>query len=191
MFAQNSLFELNERALPPGMRYCEQIISEGQERSLVRFIEALPLRPFEFVGGFKGNRRVMSFGLRYDYDKRALIEAAPIPNALDVVRQAAASFAGQRANELIQALVTEYSPGAGIGWHRDKRMFGDVIGISLLTPCVFRLRLKKSTGWERISVETEPRSAYLLSGASRNVWEHSIPPLKQLRYSITFRTLAK
>jgi hypothetical protein len=34
-----------------------------------------------------------------------------------------------------------------------------------------------------------PRSGYVLSGAARYAWQHSIPPTKALRYSITFRTL--
>jgi alkylated DNA repair dioxygenase AlkB len=89
---------------------------------------------------------------------------------------------------LQQALVTEYAPGAGIGWHRDKAMFGDVIGLSLLSPCIFRLRRRAGPRrWERASVTAEPRSAYLLRGASRTEWEHSIPPVAELRYSITFR----
>jgi alkylated DNA repair dioxygenase AlkB len=36
-----------------------------------------------------------------------------------------------------------------------------------------------------------PRSAYLLSGPARHIWEHSIPPVDAHRYSITFRTMAK
>jgi alkylated DNA repair dioxygenase AlkB len=191
MSSQANLFEIEPRALPPGMRYWEDVISEAQEHSLVRFIEQLPLKPFEFAGGFKGNRRIVSFGWRYDYNQQTLVEASPIPRELDEIRRAAALLAEQIPEELNQALVTEYAPGAGIGWHRDKKMFGDIIGISLLTPCNFRLRLKKGSGWERISFQANPRSAYLLSGPSRTLWEHSIPPLVQLRCSITFRTFAK
>jgi alkylated DNA repair dioxygenase AlkB len=86
-------------------------------------------------------------------------------------------------------LVTEYSPGAAIGWHRDKAEFGDVIGISLLSSCLFRLRRKAGAKWERASLQAEPRSAYLLRGPSRTEWEHSIPPVDAFRYSITFRNL--
>jgi alkylated DNA repair dioxygenase AlkB len=191
MSSQASLFEIEPRALPPGMRYWEEVVSEAQEHSLVRFIEQLPLKPFEFAGGFKGNRRVVSFGWRYDYNRQTLVETSAIPKELDEIRRAVALLAGHSPEELSQALVTEYAPGAGIGWHRDKKMFGDIIGISLLTSCNFRLRLKKGTGWERIPFQANPRSAYLLSGLSRTLWEHSIPPLDQLRYSITFRTFAK
>jgi alkylated DNA repair dioxygenase AlkB len=188
MSVQIDLFEKEERSLPPGMRYCEEVISEVQERALKRCIEQLSLKPFEFAGGFKGNRRIVSFGWRYDYNQQKLVEASPIPEELHDVRCAAASFANHRSEDLKQALVTEYAPGAGIGWHRDKKMFGDIIGISLLVPCNFRLRLKRDTHWDRISLQANPRSAYLLSGPSRTAWEHSIPPLNRLRYSITFRT---
>jgi alkylated DNA repair dioxygenase AlkB len=88
---------------------------------------------------------------------------------------------------LQQVLVTEYDAGAGIGWHRDKAVFGEVVGISLLSPCRFRLRRKAGTTWERVSLTAEPRSGYLLSGPSRTEWEHSIPEVDELRYSITFR----
>ena len=83
--------------------------------------------------------------------------------------------------------MTEYDAGAGIGWHRDKAVFGEVVGISLLSPCRFRLRRKIGTTWERVSLTVARRSGYLLSGPSRTKWEHSIPEVAELRYSITFR----
>jgi alkylated DNA repair dioxygenase AlkB len=90
---------------------------------------------------------------------------------------------------LQQILVTEYPPGAPIGWHRDKPMFQDVVAISFLAPCLLRLRRRVGNRWERRSLEIMPRSAYVLSGAVRNEWEHSIPPVSALRYSVTFRSL--
>jgi alkylated DNA repair dioxygenase AlkB len=93
------------------------------------------------------------------------------------------------ATRLQHVLVTEYGAGAAIGWHRDKAVFGEVVGISLLSPCTFRLRRAVADGWERVSIEAEPRSAYLLGGVSRTEWEHSIPAVDALRYSITFRNL--
>ena len=86
-------------------------------------------------------------------------------------------------------LINEYRPAAGIGWHRDKAQFDEVVGVSLLAPCSLRFRRKAGATWERASLTVEPRSAYLLSGPARNLWEHSIPALDQLRYSITLRTL--
>src|SRR5262249_58473491 len=88
-----------------------------------------------------------------------------------------------------QALITEYSPGAAIGWYRDRPEFEDVIGVSLGAPCLFRFRRKKGSRWERASIELQPRSAYLLRGPVRMDWQHSIPPVDKLRYSVTFRSL--
>jgi alkylated DNA repair dioxygenase AlkB len=110
-----------------------------------------------------------------------------MPEFLLTLRESAAQFAGMRSEALQQALVTEYTAGAAIGWHRDKAVFGEVVGISLLASCVFRLRRKVDEGWERVNLVAEPRSAYLLSGPSRTEWEHSIPPVDALRYSVTFR----
>jgi alkylated DNA repair dioxygenase AlkB len=87
-------------------------------------------------------------------------------------------------------LINEYRPGAGIGWHRDKPQFDEVVAVSLLAHCVLRFRRRSGETWERRSLTVEPRSAYLLTGPSRTVWEHSIPALDRHRYSITFRTLA-
>jgi alkylated DNA repair dioxygenase AlkB len=100
-----------------------------------------------------------------------------------------AAALGRPAEAFRQVLINEYRPGAGIGWHRDKAQFGEVVGVSLLHPCVLRFRRKAGATWDRASLTVEPRSAYLLSGPARTFGEHSIPPLDQLRYSITLRTL--
>jgi alkylated DNA repair dioxygenase AlkB len=131
----------------------------------------------------------MSFGSRYDYAAQRVAEAPAIPTELLGLRQKAAAFARLEPETLQQALVTEYAPGAGIGWHRDRPHYGDIIGISLLAPCTFRLRLKTGNSWQRSALAAAPRSAYILFGESRSTWEHSIPPLDRLRYSVTFRTM--
>jgi alkylated DNA repair dioxygenase AlkB len=176
--------------LPSGFRYAPDLISAGQERALVDRISTLPFKEFEFQG-FLGKRRVVSFGWRYDFNERALRNAEPIPPFLLPLREAAAKFAGLTAEQLQQALVIEYDAGASIGWHRDKAVFGDVVGISLLSSCRFRFRRKAGAGWERASLTAEPRSAYLLRGPSRTEWEHSIPAVDALRYSVTFRNLRR
>lgn len=177
--------------LPAGMRCVHDLISADEERELASYIEMLPLKPFEFAGGFVGNRRVLSFGWRYDYNAQKLTPASDIPDQLMALRAKAAQFAGREAEAFQQALVTEYAPGAGIGWHKDKPMFGDIVGVSLLAPCKFRLRRKDGSRWERRTLDAAPRSAYLLSGPARSMWEHSIPPMDRLRYSITFRNFAR
>ncbi|MDB4880316.1 MAG: 2OG-Fe(II) oxygenase [Gemmatimonadetes bacterium] len=174
--------------LPEGFRYQPDVIGVEEERAVVRDIAQLPFREFEFHG-YTGKRRVVSFGWQYDFTARTLRRVDDIPPFLQRLREAAAGFAGMEPALLQHVLVTEYSPGAAIGWHRDKAAFGDVIGISLLAPCTFRLRREEGSGWSRASITAEPRSAYLLRGPSRTAWEHSIPPVDALRYSLTFRNL--
>jgi alkylated DNA repair dioxygenase AlkB len=176
-------------ALPLGFAYRDAIITGADEQALVAQIAALPFRPFEFHG-YLGNRRVVAFGWRYDYGARAVAPAAPIPPFLLPLRALAARFAGLAPESLEHVLVTEYAEGAGIGWHRDKAEFADVVAISLLAPCTLRFRRKNGAAWERAAQPAEARSAYLLRGPARQEWEHSILPLDRLRYSVTFRNLA-
>ena len=176
--------------LPEGFRYRPELISPTDEAGLLARLRELPFREFEFHG-YTGKRRVVSFGWQYDFSGRKLRKADDIPEFLLGLRECAASFA-HAAAALQQALVTEYQQGTGIGWHRDKPEFDEVVGISLLSPCLLRLRrkLRRDTDqWERVNVVAEPRSAYHLSGAARSVWEHSILAVDALRYAITFRNL--
>lgn len=183
--SQPSLFEPPE---PKGLVYRPGFVSAEEEQALAAEIAALPLAPFEFQG-FLGKRRVVSFGWRYVFDGSGLTQAEPIPDFLQAVRARAAAFMGVETEAIVHALLTEYAPGAGIGWHRDRSVFGDVVGISLLAPARLRFRRKSGEKWQRAVLEAEPRSAYLLTGPARTEWEHSIPELDALRYSITFRTL--
>ncbi len=173
-------------AFPEGFRYEPNILTQAQEIELLNRVRELPFVEFQFQG-YVGKRRVVSYGWQYDFNLRVLREADDIPPFLLALRDTAADFAGMAPERLQQVLVTEYDAGAGIGWHRDKAVFGEVIGLSLLSACRFRLRRKAGTSWERVSLTAEPRSAYLLSGPARTEWEHSIPEVDALRYSVTFR----
>jgi alkylated DNA repair dioxygenase AlkB len=185
---QLSLFGLAPEP-PEGLVYAPGFVGEDEERALAARIAELPFKPFEFHG-FTGNRRTVSFGLHYAFDGSGLRDAEPIPVWLHPLRARAAQLAGGEAEAFVHALVIEYAPGAGIGWHRDRPVFGDVIGISLLAPAPLRFRRKAGAIWERFTMTAEPRSAYLLRDAARHEWEHSIPQLETLRYSVTLRTLA-
>ena len=187
MTGQLSFCESHART-PEGFKYAGDMLTPEAEASLVEQFRHLPFRDFEFHG-FTGKRRVVSFGWRYDFAERRLRQAEDIPTFLHPLRELAARFAELDADVLRHALITEYGEGAAIGWHRDKAVFGEVIGVSLLAPCLFRLRRKTAERWERVSITAEPRSMYLLSGPSRTEWEHSIPPVEMLRYSVTFRAL--
>lgn len=173
--------------LPAGFEYRPDVISASQEQALVRRFETLPFKPFEFHGHL-GNRRIVPFGHRYDYTARSLRGADDMPDFLLPLREIAGRIADRPPAVFVQALVTEYAPGAGIGWHRDKPMFEDVAGLSLLAPCTLRLRCERDGKWVRRAVEIAPRSAYLLRGPVRELWEHSIVPMSTLRYSVTFRS---
>lgn len=174
-------------ALPPGLRYQRDLISTEEEREIVGQLAALPFQAFEFQG-YLGKRRVLSFGWQYDFSAMRIRRTGDMPPFLLDLRERAAVFAGLAPSDLQQVLLTEYAPGAGIGWHKDKPMFAEVVGLSLLSSCVFRLRRKTGATWERSSLVLDPRSAYLLQGPSRSNWEHSIPAVNSLRYSVTFRT---
>jgi alkylated DNA repair dioxygenase AlkB len=178
-----------EQLTPAGFRYQEGVITEVQEARLVAWLQKLELKPFEFQGHL-ANRRVISFGLRYDYSRRTVEAASEFPPFLNELRAKAAEFAGRGVSEFRQAGVNEYRPGAGIGWHKDKALFGIVVGVSLLAPATMRFRRAQGRGWARLAQAVAPRSMYVLSGEARTEWEHSIPPVDHLRYSLTFRTLA-
>jgi alkylated DNA repair dioxygenase AlkB len=175
---------------PRGFRYREGILAADEEAALVASLGQLSLKPFEFHGHL-GNRRVVSFGLKYDYGRRAVEQASAMPAFLDNLLVRVSEFAGLDPDAFRQVGVNEYRPGAGIGWHKDKPQFGIVVGVSLLAPATMRFRRADGSRWNRISHAVKPRSIYLLSGEARTGWEHSIAPQTELRYSVTFRTLAE
>lgn len=185
---QQDLFSGAGVALPPGAAYAANFISELEEAHTIAAIEKLDLQPFAFHG-FVGKRRTTSFGWRYDFNGGGLERAGDMPAFLEPLRERAADFAGVESRAFEHALVIEYVPGAAIGWHKDRPQFGKVVGVSLLSPCRFRFRKRVEGGWERLTFDAAPRSAYLLDGPGRWEWEHSIPPVDALRYSVTFRTM--
>lgn len=189
MAAQFSFFERAEGL--EGFRYLPAFVEPDVEAGLIACVRDLPFQEFEFHG-YKGKRRVVSFGWKYEFSGGGqLRKAGEIPEFLLPLRSLAASIANIEQGAFQHVLVTEYGPGAGIGWHRDKAVFGDVVGVSLLSPCILRFRRKVNSKWDRFNVFAEPRSAYHLTGPARLEWEHSILRVDALRYSITFRTMAK
>jgi alkylated DNA repair protein (DNA oxidative demethylase) len=180
---------LFEAPLIEGLRYEEELITEAEERRLVEQLAGQNLAPFRFHG-WLGNRKTGSFGWRYDFDDASFAPAAPVPRWLEPLRETAAAFGGVERADYVHVLLARYDSGAGIGWHRDRDVFDRVVGISLGSAATLRLRRRKPGGFDRASLDIAPCSAYLLSGAARTEWEHSIVPRDQLRFSITFRTLS-
>lgn len=178
----------SQLGLPEGFRYRQDILTSEEESALVAQLRELDFKPFQFQG-HEGNRRVISFGLHYDFADGRLKQTREIPAFLLPLRGKAAQFGGLAPEQLPHILVTEYAPGAGIGWHRDRPVFGDVIGVSFLSECRFRLRRRVGKKWERATQILAPRSIYVMRGPARTAWEHSIPAGDELRYSVTFRTL--
>jgi alkylated DNA repair dioxygenase AlkB len=185
---QTDLFGTPGPDVPAGFRYRPEAISRDLEQDLMRRFEALPFEAFDFHG-FKGHRQVIYFGWRYDFSRARVETAEPVPDFLERARAAAADLAEVAPEALVQVLINRYATGAGIGWHRDRPQFGKVVGISLGAATPFRFRRARPGGWDRRTVQVEARSAYLLDGEARDVWEHSLNPVEALRYSITFRTL--
>ena len=172
-----------------GLEYRPDFISADEEQALVAHLSEAELSPFKFQG-WTGKRLTRTFGWRYDFDDRSFAPSEPIPDWLLSLRAKAAGFARVEPEEFIHVLLVRYDPGAGIGWHRDRPVFEDVVGISLGTPAVLRFRRRRPGGFDRAQIEVQPRSAYLLSGPARHEWEHSIAPGDSLRFSITFRTFS-
>jgi alkylated DNA repair dioxygenase AlkB len=184
---QFSFFE-NLASVPEGIRYAAEFVSPEMEQKLISRIRDLPLQPFKF-GQFEGKRRVASFGFRYDYGLRQLQKAEPIPVWLTKIVADVETFGGP-GTRIRQVLCTEYDIGVGIGWHRDKPHFERIFGLSLGSACKFRFRKSSGKSWDRFTLDAEPRSLYMMAGASRQIWEHSIPAVEKPRYSITFRTMS-
>ena len=176
--------------LPDGFVFVPEFLSVQEEQALLEFVRSLDFHSFQ-MRGVTAKRRVVSFGWHYSFESYKATEADPIPNALLPIRERAAGVAGIHPEAFSEALITEYQPGAGIGWHRDAPTFGMVAGISLGAMC--RMRFQKGKGEERLvtAIELTPRSLYLLTGEARTKWEHTIPAVKVLRYSLTFRTMRR
>jgi len=203
--------------LPEGFLYREEFLSSEEEAQLLGIFRGLEFAAYDYHG-YTAKRRIVRYGVNYDINTRLEREnLSPIPGFLIGIRSRAAELAGVPAEDLVQAMVSEYSVGTPIGWHRDAPQFGVIVGISLGSAC--RIRLKpyaaeaslatKSVGRDQhaslwpdarkgartthsvLSLRLEPRSIYVMRGPARSEWQHSIPAVEQLRYSITFRSLRR
>jgi alkylated DNA repair dioxygenase AlkB len=175
---------------PEGIVYEPELLSAEEESELLGELETLRFDPI-VLHGRAAKRTGRHYGLDYDYESRTPKPGEPVPDWLLPVRARAAELAGHEPEELVEVLVQRYPPGATIGWHRDAPAFGTVVGVSLGGSS--RLRFQRGKREQRRVWELllEPRSGYVLTGEARRSWEHSIPPTKELRHSITFRTLRK
>jgi len=181
--------DLFSTPLVPGLDYQQALLSAGEERELIDRIEGAELSPFRFQQ-WTGKRLTHSYGWSYDFETGRFSPAEPLPEWLLPFRAKAAAFAGLDPSEFVQALLIRYDPGAGIGWHKDRPVFEHVVGLSLGHDATMRFRRRSAKAFERVSAPIAPRSIYHLSGEVRHDWEHSIAPIDQARWSVTFRSLS-
>ena len=186
-----SLFEAD---LPSGFHYRPNFITADEETHLTSEIARVEFSTFE-MRGVVARRRVAFFGESYDAGNAS---TPPIPAFLLPLGARLATWAEVDRREFAMALINEYPPGAPIGWHRDAPQYDIVAGVSLLSSCRMKFRpyvspgARGGAGPRRTTtheIQLERRSAYLMTGVSRSAFEHHIPEVSTLRYSITFRTL--
>jgi alkylated DNA repair dioxygenase AlkB len=180
--------------LPQGCAYRQGFLTEQEEKDLLKRFESLPFHNFEFQG-YTALRRIVEYGFEYDFSSRRAAATQALPGFLQSFRERAAAWASVDRDEIVESVITEYPPGAPIGWHRDVPQFEIIIGISLKSSCRMRFkpygRKGEITKAKIVSMTLEPRSAYIMRDAARWNFQHSIPAVKELRYSITFRTARK
>lgn len=190
--AAPSIFEPD---LPPGFVYRDDFITSAEEAALAAGIRRVEFSDFEMRGAV-ARRKVAFFGLSYT----AGTETPPIPDFLMPLRARVGEWARVAPDAFAMCLINEYRPGAPIGWHRDAPQYEIIAGISILGACRMKLRPyvsprdlggaeKKPARKTTHELTLRPRSAYIMSGPARQRFEHSIPPVTEMRYSITFRTL--
>ena len=182
MSAQGELFGSRLAAgasLPAGMTYEPGFIGREEESALLEHLETL-----EFT---EAKHR------EYTAKRRIALYQPEVPRFLLPLRDKVAARAALPPQAFVHALVNEYRPGTPLGWHRDSPEYGVVAGVSLGGWCTMRLRPyppKKGRNPDVLALELAPRSAYLLRDEARWQWQHSIAATKELRYSISFRTMA-
>ena len=177
--------------LPQGLQYRPEFVGHAEEAALLRILADLPFREATFRQ-YTARRRVVRFGHLFDPEQCTWIQGDPLPDWLAAVRGKVARWRGVSEDVFSHALVTEYRPGTPIGWHRDKPDYGTVVGISVASACRMRFRPYDHQHDRNavIVLELAPRSLYVMRDDVRWHWQHQIPPVKRLRYSVTFRTLA-
>jgi alkylated DNA repair dioxygenase AlkB len=191
MWMQVSMFPDEDRSMPGGLRFVPDFLSAAEEEQLLWAIDSLTLTEARYKQ-YTARRRVASFGGKFDYITNELLPAPEIPRSLLPLRDRVAAWLSVEPELFAQMLVAQYQPGTPLGWHRDVPNFESIVGISLLGHARMKYRpypppLGRSK--ETLQLDLPPRSAYVLEADARWKWQHSIAPTKELRYSISLRTL--
>lgn len=180
-----------EFEMPKGLSYYSHFLNEEEEKYILNFVKNLTFLNYEMHGKV-ARRKVVHFGYDYNFEKKSALPGIPFPEEIIYLRNKVEKFLHLEEGKLEQCLISYYPPKATIGWHKDVMVFGSkVIGLSLLNECLMRFQKKDNEVRKVYEMRLDPGSLYVLDGESRYKWEHSIPPLKDERYSITFRTIRK
>ena len=167
----------------PGLLVADDLIPPAEQAAIVARCMALEMAPYRHQG-YEGKRLVRRFGWHPGDEAHE-----PLPDWLVTPRNRAARAFGREGERFEQALLIRYDPGAGIGWHRDRPPYREVIGISLGAPAEMAFRRRRADGgFDRARIPLVPGSAYLLSGPARSDWQHGIAIHTGLRFSLTFRS---
>jgi alkylated DNA repair dioxygenase AlkB len=168
---------------PPGFIYEPDFITPAEEKTLMAEFKKAPLKTFNFKG-YESKRRGKSYTKERGF-----------PTKLRPILERVSKFLKIKLETIEHALISEYIPSTGIGWHRDQPPYDKIIGLSFGTAVPFRFRklspIKDKKKWEHITITAEPRSLYVMAGESRSLWQHSIPPVPDWRYSLTMRTITQ
>ena|GEM_PF-568115 len=172
---------------PEGFRYVFDFMSPAEEQNILAELRQLNFQSV-VMRGRVAKRTVAHFGFDYIYNTQQARPSKAIPPFLQHIISKAALIAGLPDDAFNQVLINRYPAGAGIHGHKDAPAFDEtIVGISLGAPAVMRLHHRTPTVVQSFKLTLEPRSLYILSGTVRSEWEHSVDPVKNLRYSITFR----
>ena len=191
---QSGLFDA-ERELPQGLVYQPDFLTREEEAALLAAIAPLPLREAKFRE-YYARRRVAHFhdgddAPAYDDGGADSFTSGLLPPFLVSLRDKVAKRLELSPAGFVHALVSEYRPGTPIGWHRDKPVYGIVVGLSLAGWGRMRFRPYAAQDAQHTAMlHLAPRSLYVMRGPIRWQWQHSMLPMKELRYSITLRTRA-
>jgi alkylated DNA repair dioxygenase AlkB len=190
--AQGSLFEPTQ-GLPDGLAYEAGFIDAAEERALIDVIAALPLREARYKE-YTARRRVHAFGSNFDFDAYRLTPQpiGVLPAPLQRLRERLAAWAGVAPQAFVHVMVAEYCAGTPLGWHRDAPDYELIAGVSLGSAARLRFRPyppREPKKDDILTLELAPRSAYRIARSARWGWQHSVPPVPALRYSVTMRTL--
>jgi alkylated DNA repair protein (DNA oxidative demethylase) len=175
-------------SLPPGFFFKNDFLTDAEVNVYEHAFAAMSFATFS-MRGHRLRRQVRAFGMGFGMNFRSLHPAEPMPPFLLRLRDRATRVLRIKSNPFEQALVQRYPVGSAIGFHIDDPVFGSpIIGVSFGGSA--RLRLRRPHGDQLpVAVHLAPGCLYAFRGTVRTEWLHSVDSIRNLRYSVTFRSL--